>query len=272
MVRSVLDETGPATPMKAIAWNDLGFIQLHRGELLDANGSLRNSVLLWVTLGFEDRAPIAVPLVNLASVQLRLDRHAVAERHLQRALEIRTRELGTRHPGVANLHNSLGELYRTQGHYSEAVDSLQKAIAAWSEDPPDRARLAAAWNNLALVRRKQGRVRESAELLQRAVETWKVLGHSKYWMALGNLAATYADLGMTQEAESAYRASLAGMNQTKNRRASGVVMMSFSRFLMSHGRRGEAKHLRNKAQALLADHQRRNALHHTVDVETLLNK
>ena len=109
--------------------------------------------------------------------------------------------------------NNLAELYRLQGHYSEAVSLVQRAVAiremAFGPDHPD-----VAWslNTLALLYDNQARYAEAEQYYKQSLLIReRTLGpdHPNVAQSLNNLAGFYRDRGRYAEAEQLGKQALA---------------------------------------------------------------
>jgi tetratricopeptide (TPR) repeat protein len=84
-------------------------------------------------------------------------------------LAIREKVLGSQHPEVAAVLYNLGELYRSQGKYSEAEPLLERSLAimenALGPDHPDVAKVLFTY---ATLLKDTNRPDESAKLEERA--------------------------------------------------------------------------------------------------------
>ena len=116
-------------------------------------------------------------------------------------------------PCLATTLNNLGELYRTQGRYTE-VEPLHKRALAIREKAlgPDDPSVAQSLNNLAGLYRAQGRYAKAEPLYKRALAIFeKTLGptHPDVATSLNNLAGLYDAQGRYAEAEPLYKRALA---------------------------------------------------------------
>ncbi|MDX2229908.1 MAG: tetratricopeptide repeat protein [Leptolyngbyaceae cyanobacterium bins.349] len=139
-------------------------------------------------------------------------KYAEAVPLVERALAIRKRILGERHPDVALSLNNLASLYSAQGRYSEAEPldrrSLQIRETQLGKDHSD---IANSLNNLALLYWNQGRYSEAEPLFRRSLQILETrLGkdHPTVATSLNNLALLYRTQGRYSEAEPLYRRSL----------------------------------------------------------------
>ncbi|MGB7846460.1 MAG: FxSxx-COOH system tetratricopeptide repeat protein [Candidatus Acidiferrum sp.] len=137
---------------------------------------------------------------------------ADAEPLYQRALAIREKTLGPKHPDVATSLNNLATLYRSQGKYAEAEPRYQRALAIWEEAlGPEHPDVVRSLNNLAALYRSQGKYTDAELRYQRALAVReKALGpnHPDVAMSLNNLAELYREQRKYAEAEPLYQRAL----------------------------------------------------------------
>ncbi|MCK4873785.1 MAG: serine/threonine protein kinase, partial [Phycisphaerales bacterium] len=131
-----------------------------------------------------------------------------AEQHLERARELRLRELAEEHPSTLTSMNNLAILYDDQGRYDEAeplnVKTLEIRKRVLGEEHPDTLNSMA---NLALLYWNQGRYDEAEPLNVKTLEIMtRVLGeeHPSTLNSMGGLANLYKDQGRYDEAEPLY--------------------------------------------------------------------
>jgi serine/threonine protein kinase/Tfp pilus assembly protein PilF len=128
-----------------------------------------------------------------------------AERHIQRAVEIRRHVLGEDHPDYATSLNALGELYKSMDEYAKAESLLVEARdirkRVLGEDHPDYAR---SLNALGLLYASMGEYAKAESLCVQARDIRKrVLGedHPDYATSLNSLALLYESMGDYAKAE-----------------------------------------------------------------------
>jgi tetratricopeptide (TPR) repeat protein len=52
----------------------------------------------------------------------------IALEYYEKALVIREKILGKKHPDTANIYNNIAEVYRSQGNYNSALELYQKSL------------------------------------------------------------------------------------------------------------------------------------------------
>lgn len=129
----------------------------------------------------------------------------------KQALELTQRLRGDNHIDVATRFNNLAQIYKVQGHYSEAEPLLKRALALLSLLENEHRRVALSWNNLANLYREQGRYSEAEPLLKQALNLLQhQLGDEHQDVALikNNLAELYRKQGRYGEAELFFKQAL----------------------------------------------------------------
>ena len=108
----------------------------NRGETLRREGRygeaahlLKQSIIAWETLLGPDHPNVAIPLNNLALVDLAQGRLTSAEKRLRRVLRIRRQAFGDGHPLLAITAGNLAVVLGVQGRRTEAA-LLEAAIRA----------------------------------------------------------------------------------------------------------------------------------------------
>jgi tetratricopeptide (TPR) repeat protein len=181
-----------------------------RAKVAGAVPHMEEVAARWTTvLGNDDKIWCCIGLARLyQSLSLWVE----AERYGQRSLTVSKIELNKSqrdgHPATAISLNTLAELYRSQGRYSEAEPLYVEALAirkmALGNCHIDTA---TSMNNLALLYYFQGRYEEAEPLYIEALEIRKrSLGdcHPDTATNLNDLALLYYSQGRYEEAESLY--------------------------------------------------------------------
>jgi serine/threonine protein kinase len=133
-----------------------------------------------------------------------LGEYPEAEKHLGRALQLRTSQLGPDAPETLRSMNDLAESYRLAGRAQEALklheETVQIRKAKLGPDHPETLR---SMNNLAVSYAAAGRTQDALELHEETLQLYKAkLGpdHRDTLISMGNLADSYHLAGRTQEA------------------------------------------------------------------------
>ena len=118
---------GPADPLLAEVWNDLGFLCLHQRRYREAATWLEKAADLWgSSAGSEAFAGVA--LANLALVRRLEGNFAESESLYKRALAAEETKFGEDHPEIATTLLSLAALDRAQGNGDKALDADRRAL------------------------------------------------------------------------------------------------------------------------------------------------
>ena len=214
---------------------------------------------------------------NIASVYLELGQPAKAEPLIREVLAI-DRELLD--PGDARLGKAtslMADVLIRRAQYAAAEQLLAQVIPLFERRSDSRRDLGISLNNLAVVRRYQNRSAESCALMERAVAVIEADSgptHPALARVLNNLASTYADLGLREKADAAFRRSLdiavAGFGEEHSQY--GIMLHNYAGFLRDTGRKSEAKKLEAHSKEVLRDGARRNGAGMTVDVSAFRDR
>ncbi|MFH0739380.1 MAG: tetratricopeptide repeat protein, partial [Candidatus Omnitrophota bacterium] len=99
-------------------------------------------------------------------------------------------------PGSASVHNKMGDIYRSEGNFTKAIEELNKALAIKPKD-------ANAYNNLGVIYSDMGDKRAAAFCYLKALEI-----NPKFTEAYFNLGNVYAALGKNKEAVYSYHKAI----------------------------------------------------------------
>jgi tetratricopeptide (TPR) repeat protein len=135
----------------------------------------------------------------------------------QKAVQLCTNHQITEHPVFADSLNNLAELYRLQGHYTEAEPLYQQVlkirINLWGEEHPN---VAESFNNLGTCYFSQAKLLAAEQNLFRALNLWKRLvgnKHPQVAICLNNIAQLYQAQGNYLQAENLYKQALEIQNK-----------------------------------------------------------
>jgi len=128
-----------------------------------------------------------------------------AEKHLERAYEIRHRQLGPKHVETLNTMDALARVYWRQGRYDRALSLFNETVEGRQNvlgiNNPDTL---FSMNGLAVLYFSQGRYRDAETLYEKMLEISRdVLGEEDIstLLFMGNLATVYRFQGRYNEAE-----------------------------------------------------------------------
>jgi CHAT domain-containing protein/Tfp pilus assembly protein PilF len=131
---------------------------------------------------------------------------------LERALEIREKQLGPEHPATAGSLNDLAMLYDQMGEYQKVLPLLERALEIRKKQlGPEHPDTATSLYDLAFVYAKMGEYQKALPLSQRALEIReKQLGpeHPDTAGSLNDLAFVYSNMGDYQKALPLYQRAL----------------------------------------------------------------
>ena len=102
--------------------------------------------------------------------------------------------------GSASVHNKMGDIYRQEGRFKEAIEELNRALAIKPED-------ASAYNNLGVTYSEMGDKNAAVIYYRKAIDS-----NPKFAETYFNLGNAYATLSRKEEAASFYRKAI-GLNQ-----------------------------------------------------------
>jgi tetratricopeptide (TPR) repeat protein/CHAT domain-containing protein len=140
-------------------------------------------------------------------------KYAEAILFAKRAMEIRVRLLGEKHPDTAESYNNLGELYRVIGDYGKAEPLYQTALEISKEVLGEKhADTATNYSNLGSLYQDMGDYGKAEPLYEKALAIRKeVLGekHPDTARSFNNLGNLYQDMGDYGKAEPLLEKALA---------------------------------------------------------------
>jgi eukaryotic-like serine/threonine-protein kinase len=173
--RDVLERSrrmfGDAHVNVAEAWYTLGHMLGTTARLEEAETALREGEAVWRKLPgvMEDRA--AWTYSALAGVLSQRGKYDEAVAMQVRALELRKRSLGEKHPDIGESVGGLGDIYYRQGRWSEAEKYFRMNLEFLrAQGRSMRWQLAFPETALGRLLSEQGRVNEAEPLLRHALE------------------------------------------------------------------------------------------------------
>ena len=181
---------GEGHPAYAVSLVSLSEVHFRIGDLGSAENMLQLALHIQQGVLSAGDPAIGLTLGNLGAVHIQLGRFAYAEQLLRQGGEILRRELGERHPYVAQNATLLANLFSATGNHGAAEEHFTRAISITRANG-DRIWLATLLNNLALLYESQGRVADAIGLLLDALAIRReTLGeaHADVGQTLNNLA------------------------------------------------------------------------------------
>jgi tetratricopeptide (TPR) repeat protein len=208
---------GPEHPDLALAFENLGDVCAHQGRSAEALLALRRALEILESCKQQDWVMLVV-LTKLATFYTDQERYAEAEPHLWRALELRKRLQGDRHPKVAQNLKKLARIFRKQQKFARA-------------EPLYRL-------SLSIQEKALGR------------------GHADFIGTLADLAELYYSEGRVTEAEPLYKMSLAAFEQALGEEHPHVAdrLEDYAAVLRGLYRSDDAAILEARARAIRAKH------------------
>jgi tetratricopeptide (TPR) repeat protein len=175
-----------------VALNTLGMAHKYQGNYLEGRRAYLGALAL-TRRRDDDPQALAALLHNLGGLEHARGRHARAEPFARRALDLRSRLLGTEHPDVARDLAALAAIVDGRRRHEEAESMHRRAIEILRRHlGVDHRDVAAALVNLAACLHAQGRDVEAERVAERAVRSSVVgfgAGHPHSRLAAANLAA-----------------------------------------------------------------------------------
>ncbi len=266
--REALRERNVATSVTEFLQNDLlaqaspisqAFTQPGRDAKLDSALTVRTAL---------DRAAARIgtkfanePLVEASIRQTigttyeRLGEFGEAQRHLERALEIRRQVLGPEHLDTAKSLRQFATLRWDQGQYGESEALVKEALAIQQRRLGEQHEdTAATMTVLGAALAYQAKYAEALPLFQKLVKVRQAKSGADSPLtlyAMNNLAAMHYRLGQFDEAEKQHRAAVAIRTRTQGAENPGT-MTSWSNLgevLLAQGRYGEAEETHERVMA-----------------------
>jgi CHAT domain-containing protein/tetratricopeptide (TPR) repeat protein len=192
----------------------------------------------------------------------------------ERALEIRTRLLGSEHRDVAAAINGLAGIYTGRSDYVKAEPLYRRALGIREKMlGKDHLDTGASLNNLARLYQNQGRYADAESLYQRVLAIYeKGLGkdHPDTATSLSNLAGIHRVQGRYEEAESLFKRALAISEKAmgKDDPSTATFLNNLAIIYERQGRYGEAEPLYQRAIAI---HEKTAGKVHLVTAHSLNN-
>lgn len=273
----IADKFDSNDPRIPITWNKLGMIYDALGRFSEADRLYRRALTSVEHAKGKTNPDYGTLLNNLAGVYVEQGRFNEAEPLIRQAVAIDTAVLPPDDLRLAMVRSGLGDLLIRHGRYRESERLLNQAIQVFEGRPGAGRDLGIARNNLAVVRRFQKRNEESRDLLERAlvaIETDAGPNHPALARVLNNLGTAYAALARPQEADQAFRRSvaIAGDRLGTEHPLYGVMLHNYALFLRDCGRKAEAKTLEAQSRAVIEESALRNAAGMTVDASAFRRK
>ena len=250
------DELGRYTDAIALYHRATTWVEQHYGKHSDEYAALIN---------------------NIAAVYLELGQPDKAEPLIREVLAIDRELLDPGDARLAKASSLLADVLIRRGRYAEAEQLLAQVIPTFEKRPDSRRDLGISLNNLAVVRRFQKRSAESCALIEKSVSVIEAEtgpNHPALARILNNLGSTYADLGLREKADAAFRRSLdiAAAGFGEGHPQYGIMLHNYADFLRETGHKSEARKLEAHSREVLREGARRNGAGMTVDVSAFRDR
>ncbi len=175
--------------------NYQGLIELHKGQNEKAQESFEKALKIYETAKSDYQTKMAEVYSNLGLVLWNTGRTKSALNLHHKALYIRKKYYGERHPETAGSYNNIGLTY---GLTKEALKYYQKALfiyaQIYSENHPTTANV---YTNIALIYRAQKNPEFALFNLKKALKIWQNLHHNEQHpneaFLISNIGQIYAD-------------------------------------------------------------------------------
>ncbi|MUH01318.1 tetratricopeptide repeat protein [Scytonema sp. UIC 10036] len=169
----------------ALAWSLLGKSLVAMGDYDRAVKDLEIARSQWIALQQGDSLDAATVELELAGVYLKLERTFDASNAVQKALRIRTTQLGANELAVAEVLNRQAEVAASQGDYREAANLSQRALQILQSDPSTQPLQLAQWKYTAAWLNAYNNNLDVAEkLCQEAMEIAKNVASDEHPLAI----------------------------------------------------------------------------------------
>ncbi|HEY0137411.1 MAG TPA: tetratricopeptide repeat protein, partial [Nannocystis sp.] len=171
---ALLDRTGREPDATASYHNARANIAVRTGDYAQAEVSYRAALAAHELEQPRDELAIARVLNNLASTIGNLGKLPEALELLQRALEIRTANLGPDHPDIAFVLSTIGGSHALLGDAAAAEQAQRRALAIWRAAlPPGHERLAYPLSALGDIALERARYEEARAHYEEAHTIWR---------------------------------------------------------------------------------------------------
>jgi eukaryotic-like serine/threonine-protein kinase len=155
---------------------------------------------------FDDNPAVEAAIrQTVGDAYMELGLYTQGQPHMERALELRRRELGPEHRETLTSMNNLAALYEAQGQYEKAERLFTQALDAHRRllgiEHPDTLK---SMNNMAFLYEGRGQYEKAEPMYLQMLEVKRrVLGaeHPETLKSMNNLAALYAARGQVAKAE-----------------------------------------------------------------------
>lgn len=140
-----------------------------------------NEVLsLMERLGLSGTGPYATTLINVATANRAAGKHKEALFYFSQVKEIYDKLVSPDDMLFASYYNNVALVYQELGQYTEACDSLKKALSIVDMHPEAAYEQATSCGNLGNALMQAGRLDEAEKYLERAINLYRESGNTGY--------------------------------------------------------------------------------------------
>jgi tetratricopeptide (TPR) repeat protein len=267
----------PGDPRRTVSLNALAMIHDMLGQFTDAEVMYRRALA-----AIKESSPVsdlnrAMVLTNLSTLYVETGRMARAKKLLGEALEIQASAAEPDELRKAIVQSSLAELLTITGRHEDAAGVLTNCLEVLERRPDAWAEVAIARNNLGVVRTHQRRFAEAIRLLEESLaslQRGRGPEHPSLVRVMNNLAGARLGAGQSVAAGQQWRRALelAANQLGREHPLYGEILSNYARYLRENGDKAQAKALASRANGILRNSRRRNAMGMTVEVSALQHK
>ena len=212
MAGAAIENLGGNAELSAQLTNYEALILETKGQLEPAKTKYLAALAAREQMHQHDSWQISLVLNDLGGVERKLDDFDAARAHHERALEIRRKLFGERHPYVVSSLINLGNVAWSRRDYPEAEKRFQAALAiAGDVFPANHPQKALALANLASAFEKEGNYDEAVKTYRRTLEMYEAVrgpDHADVADTLHNLGNVLSTTGHDDEALQLYERAL----------------------------------------------------------------
>jgi tetratricopeptide (TPR) repeat protein len=235
--------------------SNLGAVQLGLGEYLEAERTLRRSLMHFrgdAHGGMDE----TFPLSHLAVLYHETARLRESEDAYRRILSVRQAALGVRDALVAQGQANLASVLVDRGRFEEAGSLMENTLTIFRQLPGTQESQGITLINLAVLRARQGGLAPARIAAEEAVTLFEIsggAGHPFLGKALLTFGRIQLDLGQNVEAERSLQKSVAILETSSpDHPILAEALVSYADALQRSGKKHEAKQARREAAALAA--------------------
>lgn len=165
---TILEQLYPSgSAATAIAYNNVGILRQRNGYPDQAASYYRSAITMFERAAPNDKAGLAGPLLNLATLLTERQQYVAAKHLLLQLLSIRIQLGGPHSASVADVHNRLGVVYSRTGALELAEAELRKALTMRENTfGTNHLLVAESCTNLGVFLMQRGRLNEALPLLR----------------------------------------------------------------------------------------------------------